>query len=98
MLTTRNNMEQTIRLGVPYPTAFGHRVKRWWRCRNEWYSQICGYRVTNGMAVRNGLLMPLCGVLAIGMAETSLIGALLLGAATLALAWNLFNDAEKERR
>jgi hypothetical protein len=50
------------------------------------------------MAVRNGLLMPLCGVLAIGMAASSLIGALLLGAATVALAWNLFNETEKERR
>lgn len=98
MVTTRNNMEQTIRLGVPYPTAFGHRVKRWWRCRNEWYSQICGYRVTNEMAVRNGLLMPLCGLLTIGLAGSSLLGCAAMGLATVALAWNLFDDAEKERR
>ena len=74
------------------------RLSEWRGRRNEWYSQICGYRVTNEMAVRNGVLMPLCGVLAIGMAASSLIGALLLGAATLALAWNLFDNAKDERR
>lgn len=80
------------------PAKLAKRLNAWRGRRNEWYSQICGYRVTNGMAVRNGVLMPLCGVLAIGMAASSLIGALLLGAATLALAWNLFNETEKERR
>ena len=73
-------------------------TKEWMKAPNGLYSQWCGFEVSNGMAVRNGLLMPLCGLLAIGLAETSLIGALLLGAATVALAWNLFNESEKERR
>ena len=73
-------------------------TKEWMKAPNGLYSRWCGFEVSNGMAVRNGLLMPLCGLLTIGLAETSLIGALLLGAATLALAWNLFNETEKERR
>ena len=84
--------------GASLPASLAKRLNAWRGRRNEWYSQICGYRVTNEMAVRNGVLMPLCGVLAIGMAASSLIGALLLGAATLALAWNLFDNAKDERR
>lgn len=84
--------------GTSRPASLAKRLNAWRGRRNEWYSQICGYRVTNGMAVRNGVLMPLCGVLAIGMAASSLIGALLLGAATVALAWNLFDNAKDERR
>ena len=84
--------------GASLPASLAKRLSEWRGRRNEWYSQICGYRVTNEMAVRNGVLMPLCGVLAIGMAASSLIGALLLGAATLALAWNLFDNAKDERR
>lgn len=91
-------MEQTIRLGVPYSTAFGHRVKKWMKARNGLYSRLCGYRVTNEMAVRNGMLMPLAGVLSLGLAGSSLLGCAAMGLATLALAWNLFNETEKERR
>lgn len=91
-------MELLMTRGTSRPASLAKRLNAWRGRRNEWYSQICGYRVTNGMAVRNGLLMPLCGLLTIGLAETSLIGALLLGAATLALAWNLFDNAKDERR
>lgn len=97
MLVT-SDMELLMTRGTSRPASLAKRLNAWRGRRNEWYSQICGYRVTNGMAVRNGLLMPLCGLLTIGLAETSLIGAFLLGAATLALAWNLFNETEKERR
>ena len=73
-------------------------TKEWMKAPNGLYSQWCGFEVSNGMAVRNGLLMPLCGLLTIGLAGSSLLGCAAMGLATMALAWNLFNDAEKERR
>lgn len=97
-MVVTSDMELLMTRGTSRPAKLAKRLNAWRGRRNEWYSQICGYRVTNEMAVRNGVLMPLCGVLAIGMAASSLIGALLLGAATLALAWNLFDNAKDERR
>lgn len=98
MVTNREKMEKELTVKVSLPCVIAMRVNAWSQRKNRLYSEVCGFYVSNGMAVRNGLLMPLCGVLAIGMAASSLIGALLLGAATLALAWNLFNETEKERR
>lgn len=98
MVTNREKMEKELTVKVSLPCVIAMRVNAWSQRKNRLYSEVCGFYVSNGMAVRNGLLMPLCGVLTIGLAETSLIGALLLGAATLALAWNLFNETEKERR
>ena len=64
-------MEQTIRLGVPYSTAFWHRAKNWMKARNGLYSRLCGFEVSNGVVVRNGVLMPLCGVLSLGLATVA---------------------------
>ena len=97
MLVT-SDMELLMTRDTSRPASLAKRLNAWRGRRNEWYSQICGYRVTNEMAVRNGVLMPLCGVLAIGMAASSLAGALLLGLVTVALAWNLFDNAKDERR
>lgn len=74
------------------------RVNAWSQRKNRLYSEVCGFYVSNGMMVRNGIAMPLAGVLSLGLAGSSLLGCAAMGLATLALAWNLFNDAEKERR
>lgn len=84
--------------GTSRPASLAKRLNAWRGRRNEWYSQICGYRVTNGMAVRNGMAMPLTGLLSLGLASTCWPGALALGLATVALAWNLFDNAKDERR
>ena len=91
-------MELLMTWGASLPASLAKRLSEWRGRRNEWYSQICGYRVTNEMAVRNGVLMPLAGVLSLGLATVSLLGSAALGLATVAMAWNLLNDAEKERR
>ena len=89
-------MEQTIRLDAPYSTAFGHRAKKWMKARNGLYSRLCGFEVSNGVMVRNGVLMPLAGVLSLGLATVSLLGSAALGLATVALAWNLLNGKEEK--
>lgn len=73
-------------------------TKEWMKAPNGLYSQWCGFEVSNGMAVRNGLLMPLCGLLTIGLAGSSLLGCAAMGLATVALAWNLFDNPKDERR
>lgn len=98
MVTNREKMEKELTVKVSLPCVIAMRVNAWSQRKNRLYSEVCGFYVSNGMMVRNGIAMPLAGVLSLGLAETSLIGALLLGAATLALAWNLFNETEKERR
>lgn len=50
------------------------------------------------MAVRNGVLMPLAGLLSLGLAGSSLLGCAAMGLATVALAWNLFDNPKDERR
>lgn len=79
------------------PAKLAKRLNAWRSRRNEWYSQICGYRVTNEMAVRNGVLMPLAGLLSLGLAGSSLLGCAAMGLATVALAWNLFNPKDERR-
>ena len=74
------------------------RVNAWSQRKNRLYSEVCGFYVSNGMMVRNGIAMPLAGVLSLGLAGSSLLGCAAMGLATLALAWNLFNETEKERR
>lgn len=97
-MVVTSDMELLMTRGTSRPAKLAKRLNAWRGRRNEWYSQICGYRVTNEMAVRNGVLMPLAGVLSLGLAGSSLLGCAAMGLATVALAWNLFNETEKERR
>lgn len=97
MLVT-SDMELLMTRDTSLPAKLAKRLNAWRSRRNEWYSQICGYRVTNELAVRNGVLMPLCGLLTIGLAGSSLLGCAAMGLATVALAWNLFDNPKDERR
>lgn len=72
------------------------RVNAWSQRKNRLYSEVCGFRVSNGMMLRNGMAMPLTGLLSLGLASTCWPGAAALGLATVALAWNLLNGKEEK--
>lgn len=98
MVTNREKMEKELTVKVSLPCVIAMRVNAWSQRKNRLYSEVCGFYVSNGMMVRNGIAMPLAGVLSLGLAGSSLLGCAAMGLATLALAWNLFNETEKERR
>ena len=77
-------------------TNRGKMAKKWMKARSGLYSRLCGFEVSNEVVVRNGVLMPLCGVLSLGLATVSLLGSAALGLATVALAWNLLNGKEEK--
>lgn len=96
--STIANMEKELTVKVSLICRVAMRVNAWSQRKNRLYSEVCGFYVSNGMMVRNGIAMPLAGVLSIGLAGSSLLGCAAMGLATLALAWNLFNETKKERR
>lgn len=98
MVTNHEKMEKELTVKVSLPCVIAMRVNAWSQRKNRLYSEVCGFYVSNGMMVRNGIAMPLAGVLSLGLAGSSLLGCAAMGLATLALAWNLFNETEKERR
>lgn len=98
MVTNREKMEKELIVKVSLPCVIAMRVNAWSQRKNRLYSEVCGFRVSNGMMLRNGMAMPLTGLLSLGLASTCWPGALALGLATVALAWNLFDNAKDERR
>lgn len=98
MVTNREKMEKELTVKVSLPCVIAMRVNAWSQRKNRLYSEVCGFRVSNGMMLRNGMAMPLTGLLSLGLASTCWPGALGLGLATVALAWNLFDNAKDERR
>lgn len=91
-------MEKELTVKVSLICRVAMRVNAWSQRKNRLYSEVCGFYVSNGMMARNGIAMPLAGLLSLGLAGSSLLGCAAMGLATVALAWNLFDNPKDERR
>lgn len=90
-------MEKELTVKVSLICRVAMRVNAWSQSKNRLYSEVCGFYVSNGMMARNGIAMPLAGLLSLGLAGSSLLGCAAMGLATVALAWNLFNPKDERR-